>query len=688
VNLATLSYGVTAAVFVAAAPLVAQVTTGAARRRSCVGTLLAMGAWAAVVAVDAAGWPVSLWAVLALDALRYAAAISLLVSLGTLPLSTWVARGALALCAVVLLLAVAAQALASLAGGAAGIDRLAGLGTLLLTVMGLILVEQVLRNSPTVGAGGLKLCALAIGGVFAFDLFVQMQATLPSGVDQLVWATRGVVYVLLLPFLLLGLRRMESQPSRAFVSRQVVFYGSAALAVGLYLMLASVAAYLLQTRGGSWSEPLRLMLLAGAVAVLAVVLLSDSPSRRLRVFIAKHFYSNKFDYRVEWLRFIATLSEPAAPGQDARHTAIRAIAQIFASPGGALYLRDEASGRFEPQATWFARATRVHLDPLPADDDLLGFLVSTEWVVDLAEYQTMPERYRLIRMPACFSDPYGHWRIITPLFELEQLVGLLVLQSPPEPFQMNFEDRDLLKTVGRHVATLLAQQQADRKLGESRQFDAFNRFAAFVMHDLKNSVAQLQLLVSNAAKHRHNPEFVDDAIDTIANTVERMTRLIDQLQSREAHSSERRVDLAAVLQGAVSRSEVRAPAPQVLVDAHDYTVLADPDRLAAVFDHIIRNAQDAAGSTGEVRVTLSGTAGLCEVQIADNGPGMAPEFIRDRLFKPFDSTKGSKGMGIGAYQARAYVQQQRGSIEVQSSPAQGTRFTIRLPLCQTINSDY
>jgi len=650
--------------------------------------LLAMGAWAALLAADAAGWPVSLWAVLALDALRYAAAISLLVSLGTLPLSTWVARGALALCAVVLLLAVAAQVLAGLAGGAAGLDRLAGLATLLLTVMGLILVEQVLRNSPTVGAGGLKLCALAIGGGFAFDLFVQMQATLPSGVDQLVWATRGVVYVLLLPFLLLGLRRMESQPSRAFVSRQVVFYGSAALAVGLYLVLASVVAYLLQTHGGSWSEPLRLVLLAGAVGVLAVVLLSDSPSRRLRVFIAKHFYSNKFDYRVEWLRFIATLSEPAAPGQDARHTAIRAIAQIFASPGGALYLRDEASGRFEPQATWFARATRVQLDPLPPDDDLLGFLVSTEWVVDLAEYQTMPERYRLIRMPACFTDPYGHWRIITPLFELEQLVGLLVLQSPPEPFQMNFEDRDLLKTVGRHVATLLAQQQADRKLGESRQFDAFNRFAAFVMHDLKNSVAQLQLLVSNAAKHRHNPEFVDDAIDTIANTVERMTRLIDQLQSREAHSSERRVDLAAVLQAAVSRSEVRAPAPQVLVDAHDYTVLADPDRLAAVFDHIIRNAQDAAGSTGEVRVTLSGTAGLCEVQIADNGPGMAPEFIRDRLFKPFDSTKGSKGMGIGAYQARAYVQQQRGSIEVQSSPAQGTRFTIRLPLCQTINSDY
>lgn len=687
-NLTSLIYGLTAALLLAAMPIVSQVTSSATRQRRCRWTLLAQGVWAALLAADASGWSVSIWALLALDALRYAAAISLLASLGTLPLSTWLARAALMLCAVVLLLAIAAQALAAFVGLAADMSRLTGLGLLLLTVMGLILVEQVLRNSPTVGAGGLKLCALAIGGVFAFDLFVQMQAALPSGVDQLVWATRGIVYVVLLPVLLLGLRRMESQPSRAFVSRQVVFYGSAALAVGLYLVLASVVAYLLQRHGGSWNEPLRLVLLIGAAGVLAVVLWSDSPSRRLRVFIAKHFYSNKFDYRIEWLRFIATLSEPAAPGQDARHTAIRAIAQIFSSPGGALYLRDEASGRFEPQATWFARATNVQLDPLPADDELLSFLVSTEWVVDLNEYQTMPERYRLIRMPACFADPYGHWRIITPLFELEQLVGLLVLQSPPEPFQMNFEDRDLLKTVGRHVATLLAQQQADRKLGESRQFDAFNRFAAFVMHDLKNSVAQLQLLVSNAARHRNNPEFVDDAIDTIANTVERMTRLIDQLQSREAHSSERRIDLATVLQAAVVRSEVRAPVPQAVIAAAGCTVWADPDRLAAVFDHIIRNAQDAAGPAGEVRVSLQANADQCEVQIADNGAGMDPAFIRDRLFKPFDSTKGSKGMGIGAYQARAYVQQQRGSIEVQSSPAQGTRFTIRLPLCQTKNSDY
>jgi signal transduction histidine kinase len=59
---------------------------------------------------------------------------------------------------------------------------------------------------------------------------------------------------------------------------------------------------------------------------------------------------------------------------------------------------------------------------------------------------------------------------------------------------------------------------------------------------------------------------------------------------------------------------------------------------------------------------------------------MEPEFVRDRLFRPFDSTKGAKGMGIGAYQAREYVRVLGGDVEVQSSPGCGTSFSISLPV--------
>jgi signal transduction histidine kinase len=210
---------------------------------------------------------------------------------------------------------------------------------------------------------------------------------------------------------------------------------------------------------------------------------------------------------------------------------------------------------------------------------------------------------------------------------------------------MNFEDRDLLKTAGRNVAVQLAQHRADEKLAESRQFDAYNQFAAFVMHDLKNSVAQLQLLVANAARHRANPVFFDDAIGTIQNTAERMTRLIEQLQSRNA----------------------------------------DPERLGAVIDHVIRNAQEATPAHAAVALRIDAVGTEAHIHVIDEGVGMDDEFLSQRLFRPFDSTKGSKGMGIGAYQAREYARCLGGDVEVQSMPGKGTDFCIRLPLCQKTN---
>jgi putative PEP-CTERM system histidine kinase len=250
---------------------------------------------------------------------------------------------------------------------------------------------------------------------------------------------------------------------------------------------------------------------------------------------------------------------------------------------------------------------------------------------------------------------------------------------------MTYEDRDLLRTVGRHVATLLAQQTADRKLTESRQFDAFNRFAAFVMHDLKNSVAQLQLLVANAERHRRNPEFMDDAIETIGNTATRMTRLIEQLQSPDKLGAMRPVRLLPLLQAIAARAATRPPGLQCSLPQTDANVAlavqADADRLGAVLDHVVRNAQDATGGSGSVALYFTTERGWARIGVQDNGPGMDMDFVRERLFRPFDSTKGSKGMGIGAYQTREYVRQLGGEVEVQSSPGAGTLFLIKLPLC-------
>jgi putative PEP-CTERM system histidine kinase len=554
---------------------------------------------------------------------------------------------------------------------------------LMLASIGLVNVEQLLRAAGFGRSRAMNLCAVGLGGQFAYDLFMFSQAQLLGGLDEEVWVLRGVVLAVLTPIAGLGIRRLAGEQPTVFVSRQVVFYTTAVLSVGVYLLLMALGGYYVRAHGGSWGESLRVLFIVGAGIVLAMLMLSRSMWRRLRVFVAKHFYRNKYDYRAEWLRFIATLSSPDSP--DARRTSIRAIAQILESPGGVLFLANETGMRFEPVATWSAEGNENGgaFMSLDAFDDLPRFLTDSKWVVDIEEYRRSPGLYRDITLPEAMLG--GGWRIITPLLELDRLIGFLLLRSPPEPFQMTYEDRDLQRTVGRHVATLLAQQTADRKLTESRQFDAFNRFAAFVMHDLKNSVAQLQLLVANAEKHRRNPEFMDDAIETIGNTAARMTRLIEQLQSPDKLAATRPVRLLPLLQAVAERAATRPPGLQCSLPANDDRatpiVQADADRLGAVLDHVVRNAQDATGGSGNVALNVVTERGWARIAVQDDGPGMDMAFVRDRLFRPFDSTKGSKGMGIGAYQTREYVRQLGGEVEVQSSPGTGTRFLIKLPLC-------
>ncbi|NOR39822.1 MAG: PEP-CTERM system histidine kinase PrsK, partial [Gammaproteobacteria bacterium] len=109
-------------------------------------------------------------------------------------------------------------------------------------------------------------------------------------------------------------------------------------------------------------------------------------------------------------------------------------------------------------------------------------------------------------------------------------------------------------------------------------------------------------------------------------------------------------------------------------------IRADIDRFGAITGHLIRNAQDATPDEGQIIVRLFRRSDRAIIEVQDTGAGMDEEFIRDRLFRPFDSTKGKAGMGIGVYEARDYIHKLGGDIEVLSRVGEGTTFRIRLPI--------
>jgi putative PEP-CTERM system histidine kinase len=224
------------------------------------------------------------------------------------------------------------------------------------------------------------------------------------------------------------------------------------------------------------------------------------------------------------------------------------------------------------------------------------------------------------------------------------------------------------------------QAESDKRLAESRQFGAYNRLTAFLMHDLNNLIAQQSLVVKNAEKFRDNPKFIDDTFDTIAHSVVRMNRLMEQLTSASKAPTVSRTDLRDALRKAADRCQSRSPVPSLDIGSEPIMLDADTDRLTSVFEHIIKNAQDATDESGSIQVKATVNGNTVFISIRDSGQGMSSEFIRERLFRPFDSTKGSHSMGIGAHQARDYVRTLGGHLEVSSQISVGTEFLIRLPV--------
>jgi len=548
---------------------------------------------------------------------------------------------------------------------------------LALSLLALVLLEQIYRNSSQAARGSLKYFIIGVGTLFAYDLFLYSQMELLRAVSIDAWTSRGILNALAMPLIAVAARRNPQWSLDVFVSRQMVFYTTTVLVIGSYLTVMALGGYYVREIGGAWGNVGQIVFFAGAVVVLASLVTSAPLRRHARVFLSKHFYRNKYDYRVEWLRFISTLS--STDEEDVGRTAVRAMAQIFGSPAGLLWLRDETGRKFLPYAAW---PMNIHSLSLPAslsaEDDLPLFLARKQWIIDINEFRRTPDFYGNIAMPQWVLDN-PQQRIVSPLLQLDRMVGFVVLYDPPPPFELTYEDRDLLKTLGRHVATHIAQQDADRRLAESRQFEAYNRLTAFMMHDLKNSVAQLKLIVANAQRHKHKPEFIDDAIETIANTAERMTKLIEQLRGSTSADRHVATDLRELAQRAVSRCAYRAPIP-VLQPGEPVLISANAERLAVVIEHIVRNAQDATSETGSVSVSVLQNGREARLLVEDTGAGMDTEFLRNRLFRPFDSTKGAKGMGIGAYQVREYIRLLGGDVEVQSSPGQGTSFAVSLPL--------
>src|SRR5947199_3698155 len=285
-----------------------------------------------------------------------------------------------------------------------------------LAVFGLALVEQLYRRTHAQARWAIKPLCFALIGLFGYDLFLYADAMLFARMDPDIWVARGVATALVVPLIAIATVRNDGWTIEMHLSRGAVFHSTALLVSGAFLLAVATAGYIVRYVGGDWGRALQIEFIFGGLLALALVATSGSFRSRLKVFVSKHFFSYRYDYREEWLRFTRTLSTDIS-SQNVQVRTIMALADLVESPAGALWLKDDVRG-FVPASRWNMSAPDT---VEPAEGSLSRFLSRTGWIVSLPERAADPSQYPDLELPAWLAALTLPW-LIVPLVTGTELV--------------------------------------------------------------------------------------------------------------------------------------------------------------------------------------------------------------------------------------------------------------------------
>jgi len=578
---------------------------------------------------------------------------------------------------------------------------LVGIGVRLgIAVCNLLLLENLYFNTPAESRWHVNLLCVALGGMFLYDLVLYSDAALFHAISRPLFESRAPATMIAAPLIAVAAVRDRRWKVDIHVSRGVVFHSLTLVISGVFLMGLALTGEVFRRGGAEWGHVAEVSLLCAGVVTIAVMLTSGSMRSRIRGVLVDNFFTHRYDYRREWIHCIETLTAPDAfIGLHKR--AIRAVAEVVDSPAGVLFVRAPEDVAFQWAGSLNTPAVTT---PIPPGHPLVPAFADGDRIAVLEE---LPEA------ATWFQEIPRAW-LAVPLNHFGNLIGFVVLTRSRAQFKLDYEVFQLLRVVGREVASRVAEQRAAQILSQTRELREYSQRFAFVLHDIKNVSGQLSMLLANAEVHADNPEFQRDMLSTVRASVGKITRLLSRLQADRRERSHALIDpverLKEIVETAMlsrpikdfgasgggdpgdSRHGVERDVEIVGITADGQTamqlggVAIEAESFDAVAAHLLNNAIEASPPGTQVRVDVRREALSMVIDIVDEGPGMSPEFIRDELFRPFASTKGG-GHGIGVYQARELLREAGGDLLVLSRVGSGTTMRLLLPMVGAAAAD-
>ncbi len=548
-----------------------------------------------------------------------------------------------------------------------------------LAIVGLLLVENLFHATRGDARWSFKHLVIALGGIFAYDLFLYSEALLFRQESWATEAARPLANAVVAPLVLVAAVRIRQLELDVTISRKVVLQTSALVGSGIYLLGVAGIGYILRESALAWGPLLQIAVFSGALVLLAAVLLSGQVQARAKLLISRNFFSFAYDYRQEWRRFIHTMSSTGAAPAGRSERAVRAIADVLDSTGGALFLRGP-DGVYALDATWSWPGAK---DLVTLPPPLAALLQGDGVVIDLHDHRQQRTTRRDCPtagdgrlLDEAWRSRLGQPWLLVPLRSRDEIVGVILLGESRAPHRLTWEDIDLIEILSLQLGSYLAEEKIARDLAEARRFESISRNFTFVAHDLKNLVSQLSLIVQQAERHGENPAFQRDALATVGDSVSKMRGMLVRLKKAAEPEERESIDLTSLVRDLVIADAAGTTAVELVSDENAVVVAADREGLRSVIGNLIQNAHEAGGPV-RVRTGRAGSEAIVEVQ--DHGPGMSEELARRALFEPFLSTKAG-GYGIGLYQSRSVVERWGGAVEIDGGLGIGTTARIRLPI--------
>jgi len=539
---------------------------------------------------------------------------------------------------------------------------------MLLATSSLVFTEQVVRNLNTHRM--VKLIGLCLTFLFAFDVLMYGHNLISETIPTAMWQARAALAFMVAATLSVGTLIFNERGDSQYiftVSRPAAFFSTAVLFSILLIGAVSLGSFYVKQQGFLGAYLFTLVML-GALLLLFTLVISKAFRQHFEVFISKHFFALKYDYRIEWLQAIKRLSDLRTIQENYYEDILNILCAAVRAESGSLWI---SNGSELKEITSNLELPNTP-EAITINEPFIRTMLKESWIyVPQSRSTSLAENNRLL--PNWIEANENIW-LIAPLIIQMKLVGFVILTRPRIDSEITFEDRDLMTNISTQVASHILLHQQEKVISDAKQLETYNRLSAFIMHDINNVIAQLALIGKNAERHRKNPAFVDDMIKTVHNATSRMQGLVQKFNpaSKEQRSSFAASELLADL---YSECEGHLPKPELSVE-HDFQVGADKQRLTLALKNLVRNAQEATSDDGSVKITARLENGTGHIIIEDDGLGMSQSFINEELFRPFATTKIENGVGIGAYLTKSYIEHLGAILSVQSKKGTGTRFEI------------